>query len=371
MDGELLDLLEGAPFGQEARERRTAAGQQRGKVGLHVGRDAVGHLRPQRRLERRLQLPPQGEDARLPLPGGVDAGETPVVQLVAGVQRQVDVVADEGVVADVDPDREIGHGMDRLDEVVEEVSAERAPGAGERSVEVAGVGHAGVLSPIRRRETRRLVSPMLRSVGRVWPMQRSTDGMRSGEPAAGGLAAGGLAAGGLARMHEVLAGHVERGSMPGLVALVAHGGDVHVDVIGAKAFGDPQPLRHDDLFRIASLTKPITAVAAMTLVEDGTLDLEAPVDDLLPELADRRVLRSLDAELDDTVPAERSITVEDLLTFTMGFGTVMAPSGHLSRPGRGRRAGAPDPRAAVAADPAHSGPVDTQLRHPAPHGSTG
>jgi CubicO group peptidase (beta-lactamase class C family) len=63
----------------------------------------------------------------------------------------------------------------------------------------------------------------------------------------------------------------------------------------------------------------------MSLIDDGILDLDQSIDDLVPELANRRVLRSLDAELDDTVPAERPITVEDLLSSRFGFGTVMAP----------------------------------------------
>ena len=100
---------------------------------------------------------------------------------------------------------------------------------------------------------------------------------------------------GLARLHDVMAGHVERGDMPGSIALVARHGRAHVDVIGTRTFGDAEPLRRDDVFRITSMTKPITAAAVMTLVDDGTLHLDAPVDDLLPELANRRVLRSIDA----------------------------------------------------------------------------
>ncbi len=131
----------------------------------------------------------------------------------------------------------------------------------------------------------------------------------------------------VAELHHVLSEHVERGDLPGLIALVAHGGSTHVEVIGTRAFGDPDPLPRDAIFRIASLSKPISAVAAMTLVDDGTLALDDPVDDLLPELAARRVLRRIDADLDDTVPATRPITVEDLLTFRLGFGNDMTPPG--------------------------------------------
>src|ERR1700722_13471887 len=131
----------------------------------------------------------------------------------------------------------------------------------------------------------------------------------------------------LARLHDALAGYVERGALPGLISLVAHGDEVHVDVIGTKAVGDQDTMPRDAIFRIASLTKPITGVATMILIDDGALGLADAIDDLLPELADRQVLRSLDAQLDDTVPATRPITVFDLLTFRAGFGAVMAQPG--------------------------------------------
>ena len=130
---------------------------------------------------------------------------------------------------------------------------------------------------------------------------------------------------GLARLHDSMAAHVAAGRLPGLVTLVACDDDVHIDPIGTPSFVDDTPLARDAIFRIASLTKPITAAATMSLVEEGLLRLEEPIDELVPELADRRVLRSIDAELDDTVPAKRPITLEDLLSFRFGFGSVMAP----------------------------------------------
>ncbi|MEY2568835.1 MAG: hypothetical protein QOE35_3364 [Actinomycetota bacterium] len=127
----------------------------------------------------------------------------------------------------------------------------------------------------------------------------------------------------LEQMHRVLAAHVTRGVAPGLVALVSRRGEVHVEVIGTTAVDGTQPMRRDSIFRISSMTKPVTAVAVMILVEEGRLRLDDSVDALLPELADRRVLRSIDGPVDDTVPAVRSITLRDLLTFRMGFGLVM------------------------------------------------
>ena len=79
-------------------------------------------------------------------------------------------------------------------------------------------------------------------------------------------------------------------------------------------------MARDSLFRGASITKPVTAALAMTLVEDGHIDLDAPVADLLPELAAPRVLRTLESPLDDTIACERPITARHLLTGTAGHG---------------------------------------------------
>ncbi len=139
------------------------------------------------------------------------------------------------------------------------------------------------------------------------------------------MSTGGLSRKRLDRMHDVMAGYVERGEVPGLATLVSRRGEVHVDVIGAMAYEGRNPIRRDTIFRISSMTKPITAVATMILVEECKVRLDEPVDRLLPELAGRQVLKSLDGQLDDTVPAIRPITVRDLLTFRMGFGQMMAP----------------------------------------------
>jgi len=127
-------------------------------------------------------------------------------------------------------------------------------------------------------------------------------------------------------MNKVMAGYIERGGIPGIVALVGRKGDVRVDLVGKKSI-DGDPVQRDTIFRISSMTKPITAVATMILVEECKLRLDEPVDPLLPELADRRVLKRFDGPLNDTVPANRPITVRDLLTFRLGFGILMAPPG--------------------------------------------
>ncbi|HJV96937.1 MAG TPA: serine hydrolase domain-containing protein [Albitalea sp.] len=132
----------------------------------------------------------------------------------------------------------------------------------------------------------------------------------------------GLSAARLARMHDTLLSHVGRGRLPGLVAVIGRRSAEHVDAIGTLAFDRTAPMRRDTIFRLASVTKPITAVAAMILVEECKLRLNDAVDEFLPELAHRNVLRTIDSELDDTVPAKRPITLRDLLTFRSGYGEV-------------------------------------------------
>ena len=113
--------------------------------------------------------------------------------------------------------------------------------------------------------------------------------------------------------------HVGDTRVPGLVALVAHGDEVHVEALGRLSVGGP-PVQRDSLFRISSITKPITAAATLAVIEDGLLGIDDPVDRLLPELGNRQVLKRPDGPLDETVPAMRAITTRDLLTFTFGFG---------------------------------------------------
>ncbi|MFE2958570.1 serine hydrolase domain-containing protein [Nocardia tengchongensis] len=131
----------------------------------------------------------------------------------------------------------------------------------------------------------------------------------------------GFSAEGLDKVGEVLGAYAERGEVAGAVAAIyRHGRLVRVETAGVADRATGRPMRRDTLFRIASMTKPITTVAALTLVDEGRLGLDDPVERWLPELADRVVLRDLDGALDDVVPAERPITVEDLLTYRLGLG---------------------------------------------------
>jgi CubicO group peptidase (beta-lactamase class C family) len=123
----------------------------------------------------------------------------------------------------------------------------------------------------------------------------------------------------MADLHEVLGSYVADGSLPGAVAILADGGRDEVAVVGSAAVGGP-PMARDSIFRLASITKPITAAAVMILVDDGRITLGDPVARWLPELADLKVVRTPASPVDDLVPAARPITVFDLLTFRAGYG---------------------------------------------------
>lgn len=129
-----------------------------------------------------------------------------------------------------------------------------------------------------------------------------------------------------ATARDTLHALVDDGTVPGIVTLLAHGGDVHIDSYGVSDLASGAPLRDDAIFRIQSMTKPVLATATMQLVERGMLRLDDAVERWLPELANRRVLRTPDSELDDVVPATRPITVDHLLTNRSGYGMVMGES---------------------------------------------
>ncbi|MGI5121975.1 serine hydrolase domain-containing protein [Marinactinospora thermotolerans] len=131
---------------------------------------------------------------------------------------------------------------------------------------------------------------------------------------------GGFSRKGLHRLRDVLERHVESGKIPGLVALVSRDGETHVEAVGTMRHDGGAPMRRDTIFRMASTSKPLAVAAAMILLDECRLRLDEPVDEWLPELADRQVLTRADGPLDDTVPARRPITVRDLLTSTFGLG---------------------------------------------------
>lgn len=121
-------------------------------------------------------------------------------------------------------------------------------------------------------------------------------------------------------LYDLLRRRVDDGTVPGAVALVARGNDVEVVAVGSADAGGSVPMSRESLFRIASITKPVTAAGVLMLVEDGRIALDDPVATWLPELARPQVVRTPASPVDDVVPAQRPITVEDLLSSRTGWG---------------------------------------------------
>lgn len=131
----------------------------------------------------------------------------------------------------------------------------------------------------------------------------------------------------LEKLHRDLGAQVSAGRLPGLVSAVVSSDETDVFSAGTIGLGNPTLMRPDTIFRIASVSKPITAFVALQLVEEGRFGLDEPVGRLLPELAHPRVLRSIEGPVEDSVAAAKEITVRHLLTFTAGLGVVMAMPG--------------------------------------------
>lgn len=128
---------------------------------------------------------------------------------------------------------------------------------------------------------------------------------------------------------------VNEGKIPGAVALVArHGKVVYVTSVGYRDIASKTPISEDTIFAIASMTKPVTCIGAMMLVEQGKLALDDPVEKHLPELKNLRVLAKSKNDADDepsTVPAKRPITIRDLFTHTSGISYGFAILGDTSQ----------------------------------------
>ncbi|MFD8421726.1 serine hydrolase domain-containing protein [Streptomyces sp. NPDC059466] len=124
----------------------------------------------------------------------------------------------------------------------------------------------------------------------------------------------------MSSLRDTLQQRVDDGTVPGAVGLVARGEDVEVVAVGSVDIEGTSAMARDSIFRIASVTKPVTAAAVLTLVEDGRLALDSPVEEWLPELAKPTVVRTPSSPVEDVVPADRPITVEDLLSFRAGWG---------------------------------------------------
>lgn len=130
----------------------------------------------------------------------------------------------------------------------------------------------------------------------------------------------GFAASRLARIREALERDVKSGQLPGAVVGIARRGRVaYLEAVGQRDATAGQPMWADAVFSIASMTKPMTSVAIMMLAEEGRLLLGDPVSKFLPQMANMKVAKSPTADTLETVPAEREMTVQDLLRHTSGL----------------------------------------------------
>lgn len=124
---------------------------------------------------------------------------------------------------------------------------------------------------------------------------------------------------------------IDAGLLAGAVTLVWHAGEVlQVNELGYRDVEAQLPMQRDTIFRIASMTKPVTVAAAMSMIEEGKLSLTDRVATWLPELASMRVLEQPRGPLDRTVPAQRHITVDDLMTHRSGLAYMFSVLGPLS-----------------------------------------
>lgn len=124
---------------------------------------------------------------------------------------------------------------------------------------------------------------------------------------------------------------IDAGLLAGAVTMVWQAGKVvQVNALGNRDVEARSPMQRDTIFRIASMTKPVTVAAAMALVEDGKLALTDPVTKWLPELSNMRVLREPRGPLDQTEPARRPITIDDLMTHRGGLAYVFSVLGPLA-----------------------------------------
>lgn len=122
------------------------------------------------------------------------------------------------------------------------------------------------------------------------------------------------------KIPDTLRSFVDDGGLAGLVTLAWQGGEVvQANTIGFADLAARAPMRRDTIFRIASMTKPVTSLAALMLLEEGKLGLDDPITRWLPEFGDMRVLRDPEGPVDQTSPAPRQITVDDLMTHRSGL----------------------------------------------------
>ncbi len=135
----------------------------------------------------------------------------------------------------------------------------------------------------------------------------------------------------LAKIPPTLQATVDQGLLSGFVTLLWRKGEIgQVNTIGYRDIEAKAPMQRDTLFRIASMTKPVTSFVIMQMIEEGKLGLFEPVSKWLPELANLKVMKDPTGPVEDTYPSPRDITVEDLLTHRSGLSYAFSSSGPIA-----------------------------------------
>lgn len=141
----------------------------------------------------------------------------------------------------------------------------------------------------------------------------------------------GLSAPRLTALTNAMQGYVERGEVAGVVSLVWRRGEIgYFEPLGLRDEAAQLPMERDTLFRIASMTKPVTSAAILMLIEEDRLALDTPISLWLPELAAPSVLRDPTGPLDETDPLRAPLTVLDLLTHRAGYAYHFTATGPLA-----------------------------------------
>lgn len=166
------------------------------------------------------------------------------------------------------------------------------------------------------------------------PSRRQLLGMAAGGAATMGLSSPAYALWQAAERYPALraylANYISSRRLPGAIAAIGFG-DAPLDSVaeGTIAFDSSRVVDIDTLWRLYSMTKPVTGIAAMILIDEGRLHLDQPISDILPAFAHMQVLTSADAPVDQTVAAERAITIRHLLTHTAGLGYTIIQNGPI------------------------------------------
>ena len=176
--------------------------------------------------------------------------------------------------------------------------------------------------------SRRVVTQRILAGGALWAVTLANGG--GSAVAAQNKAPGGFSPERLKRVTAAMQGAVDRGEVDGIVTLLFRRGEVaQVNTVGWQDKAAQTPVARDTIFRIASMTKPVTGVATLILIDDGKLKLDDPIDRWLPEFANPKVLRDPAALLDTAIPSPRPIRVVDLLTHRSGIATPDTKPGPL------------------------------------------